>query len=107
MYTFFLIMRKIFMHVSCIFFNVVILHLIKKVYCARSSLYRQIVNKKIFSRSCTPSLRMGSKSESATEFTLTPQVHHDAGSPYYDAKNSESKIYQGTEIAFQGTCQSM
>eukprot|EP01035_Chromulina_nebulosa_P038178 gene38178-51559_t len=96
-------MRKTFLHVYSILINFIVLQIIKEVHCDRSLLFRQMKVKRL-SRSCIP-LRMhelGSKSESATEFTLTPQVHHDAGSPYYDASTSESKLYQGSEIAFQG-----
>ena len=97
-------MRKTFLHVYSILINFIVLQIIKEVHCDRSLLFRQMKVKRL-SRSCIP-LRMhelGSKSESATEFTLTPQVHHDAGSPYYDASTSESKLYQGSEIAFQGS----
>lgn len=96
-------MRKNLLQVSRILINFIILQIIKEVHSDRSLLSRH-VNVKRLSRSCIP-LRMhglGSRSESATEFTLTPQVHHDAGSPYYDTLNSDSKLYQGSEIAFQG-----
>lgn len=94
-------MRKTFLHVYSILINFIVLQIIKEVHCDRSLLFRHMKVKRL-----SRPLRMhelGSKSESATEFTLTPQVHHDAGSPYYDASTSESKLYQGSEIAFQGS----
>lgn len=42
-------------------------------------------------------------SKSATEFTLTPQLHHhDAYSSDYDNRILQSNIYKGSEISFQG-----